>query len=259
MANSKAPLYINVKHQFIPMKRLVRENKAMLHIGKRIDAALRRAGLKNTDLAKACKVTPQAVSGWISSGRVDKRHLQVIAKICDVTVDWLLSNERSDTKGALMVRDEGRRAMLQAPSDKAVDIAVFDATASMGLGRDQHDGDTIVDHMRVSVNWLRENVQASNPRNLAVLTGYGDSMHPTFKDGDILLVDRGVDDLKMDAVYCLALRQQLYIKRIQRRPDGRYMMISDNGYYAPYEFTDEDMGQLEVLGRVLWAWNGRKL
>ena len=95
--------------------------------------------------------------------------------------------------------------------------------------------------------------------NLALITGLGDSMEGTFSDGDVLLVDRGVTEVKLDAVYVLSLHDELYIKRLQRRPDGSLLMISDNDKYPPYVIENGDRDAFKVEGRVLLAWNARKL
>jgi phage repressor protein C with HTH and peptisase S24 domain len=75
----------------------------------------------------------------------------------------------------------------------------------------------------------------------------------------VLLVDRGVSEVKLDAVYVLSLHDELYIKRLQRRPDGALLMISDNDKYPPYVIENKDRDAFRVEGRVLLAWNARKL
>lgn len=160
--------------------------------------------------------------------------------------------------------DQTRRtpgAVLPIGSDEAViSVPVLDVHASMGLGEPMPVHDTVVDHMRLTSSWVQRNLPTiSRPKNLSVISAYGDSMNPTFADGDILLVDRGVQDLKVDAVYVLSYRGELYIKRVQRRLDGTVAMMSDNKLYEPYVISGEDRENLQVLGRVLWAWNGKRL
>lgn len=142
----------------------------------------------------------------------------------------------------------------------AIDVPVFEVTASMGLGLAMPDHETVVDHLRLTREWVGRNLpSASGVGNLAVISAYGDSMSPTFNDGDILLVDRGVSTIKLDAVYVLAFHNELYIKRIQRRPDGSIAIISDNRVYDPIIVGNDAKDSIQVLGRVLWSWNGRKL
>lgn len=129
----------------------------------------------------------------------------------------------------------------------------------MGVGHLQLDHDNIVERMTISAEWLRSSVKFTQSDNLGLITAYGDSMEGTFSDGDVLLVDRGVSDIKIDAVYALSLNDELYIKRLQRRPDGAILMISDNKKYDPYVITNGDLDKFQVMGRVLLAWNARKL
>lgn len=85
-------------------------------------------------------------------------------------------------------------------------------------------------------------------------------MAPTFSDGDLLLIDRGVSEIRLDAVYVLALNNELYIKRVQRRiTDGAVIIKSDNPLYDPVVVENGERQNLEVLGRVVWAWNGKRL
>lgn len=152
-------------------------------------------------------------------------------------------------------------AATYAPRTHSITVPVFDAIGSMGMGRALPEYDTVIDHMRLSQDWVRHNLPTiTSPANLAVLSAYGDSMAPTFADGDILLVDRGINEVKIDAVYVLALNDELFIKRVQRRiTDGAIIIRSDNPLYEPVTISPQEKDSLCVRGRVLWAWNGRKM
>ena len=88
--------------------------------------------------------------------------------------------------------------------------------------------------MQLSHAWLRQHLNISNTNNLAVISADGDSMAPTFSSGDLLLIDRQVDQIKTDAIYALAMDDQLYVKRLARDiGDGSVNIISDNPPTAP--------------------------
>lgn len=129
----------------------------------------------------------------------------------------------------------------------------------MGHGIEQPSHENVVMSMVVDETWLRRHANFSNPDNLGILTGIGDSMQPTFEDGDPLLVDRAVNDVRLDAIYVLSLNDRLYIKRLQQRPDGAFVMISDNKSYESYVITDAEREKFQVLGRVVMVWNARKI
>lgn len=139
-------------------------------------------------------------------------------------------------------------------------IPIFNATASMGLGRDLPEIEYQVGAMQLSHAWLRQHLNISNTNNLAVISADGDSMAPTFSSGDLLLIDRQVDQIKTDAIYALAMDDQLYVKRLARDiGDGSVNIISDNPAYGTQRITRERAEQLRVVGRVVFAWRGAKL
>jgi phage repressor protein C with HTH and peptisase S24 domain len=140
-----------------------------------------------------------------------------------------------------------------------VALAVMDVRASMGHGAVQPSHDNVVMSIVCDETWLRRHATFSSPDQLALITGFGDSMFPTFEDGDPLLVDRAVTDIKLDAVYVLSLNDELFIKRVQRRLDGTIMMISDNEKYPPQHVTDMQRNRFSVLGRVVMVWNPRRI
>lgn len=145
------------------------------------------------------------------------------------------------------------------PRSDDVAIPLLNVAASMGRGLVLPEHDEVVTSMSVNRAWLGRNASFTAFENLCLLTGHGDSMKGTYEDGDVLLVDRGVREVKLDAVYVLALNDELYVKRLQRRPDGTVLMISDNRAYEPYLIADGERNKFQVLGRVVLAWNAKRL
>lgn len=153
----------------------------------------------------------------------------------------------------------------QAPTYGAVvTLRVYGAEASAGAGRLPNEHDTVVGSMQVSQEWLRRNVPGiTSPKNLAVITALGGSMEPTFKDGDILLVDRGVDEVKVDTIYVLTRSDasksgELFVKRLQRKLNGDLLIKSDNPLFEDELLPVKNLPEIRVLGRVVYIWNGKK-
>lgn len=152
--------------------------------------------------------------------------------------------------------EEGSQTAVVVHSDE-VHIPQLDVSAGMGNGQYPPDHVDPVQVITVKLKDLRRQVSFSAPENLNIITGLGDSMEPTFKDGDILLIDTGIRAFEVDAVYVLFLNGKLYVKTIQRRPNGTFRMISDNRKYDSYDLTSSD--EISIQGRVILAWNARKL
>lgn len=140
-------------------------------------------------------------------------------------------------------------------------IPYLDIAASMGHGKavpEMHI--EVIRDMTVHLDWLRmQGLSFSNVDNLAIITGDGDSMSGTFADGDALLVDRGISEVRTDAIYVFTLDGDLYIKRLQRLTGGLLRMISDNPIYPPITIDESMIERMHIQARVLLAWNAKKL
>lgn len=175
--------------------------------------------------------------------------IENVAKLADAfhvePAQLLAPGLRSHVGGAAVVRQN------------IIDIPKYDVAGSMGRGLKLPDNYVeVVTNMSVDLDYLRNKTTFTHPSNLALITAYGNSMADTFHDGDTLLVDRGVNEVKIEDVFVLALNDELYIKRVQRIPtDGSIRLISDNPKYPPITVTKEDRDKFQVLGRVLLAWN----
>ena len=113
------------------------------------------------------------------------------------------------------------------------------------------DSDKVVDFLAFSEDWVR-NTLHRRPQNLALLEATGDSMDPTIRDGDILLVDTSVRDIQSSRVYVLQVNGALLVKRIQVRLDGSLVVKSDNPSYEPEVVRPDERSPLRILGQVVW-------
>lgn len=165
-----------------------------------------------------------------------------------------------DQQGDLGIESGLNASVKENPAGSLV-IPVSSAWGSMGIGAPQPDYEAIVSGLTVSMDWVRGALpRISHPSKLAVLTAFGQSMEPTLDDGDAVIVDRGVTEIREDGVFVIALDGELYIKRVQRRlPDRAIIIKSDNPHYEPMVVENGDRHKLEILGRVVWVWKGVKL
>lgn len=146
------------------------------------------------------------------------------------------------------------------PTPGFVTIPHFDIRASMGRGQTPPSQVEVIRDLTVHQDWLRsQGVSYSSLHNLAVIAGDGDSMAGTFNDGDALLVDRGITEVRTDAIYVFSLDGDLFIKRLQRLTDGALRMISDNPLYPPLLIEGVALDKLHIQARVLLVWNARRL
>lgn len=241
-------------------------------IDKILAALMADRGINQTELRLRTKVGQSTISRILNPNKpkgikepTDKQ-VKPLADFFGVTTDQLRGHvpisqtEASDRQDAAAQIKESNvvTADFKAPARSAmIEVPYLDTAGSMGRGIQRQETDNVIDHIRIDRTYLKSLVSFSLAENLALITGYGDSMKPTFSDGDIMLVDRGVTEVKLDAVYVLARNDEIFIKRLQRRSDGSYRMISDNKAYDPEDVSD--LERFEVLGRVIYVWAGSKL
>lgn len=137
-----------------------------------------------------------------------------------------------------------------------IDVARYDIAASMGPGTEPPEMNMVVEHMSLDANWVRQNLTYTKIDNLKLISGRGDSMAPTIRSGDAVLVDSGITSVESDAIYFFLMRGQLQIKRIQRGLDG-LTIISDNGQYPPLDIPGDREGDITVLAQIIYWWTGR--
>ena len=137
-------------------------------------------------------------------------------------------------------------------------VPVLANRGSMGCGEDALEGDVITGQLPIAASWL-ERRHLSNLAALHLIHGHGNSMEPTFKDGDLLLVNSAQRDAAREpGVYVLRAGDRLFIKRVVHNIAGEPIIKSDNSIYDVPEKL-QGSSPVEVIGRVIWVWKGEKV
>ena len=195
-----------------------------------------------------CKITgigERAMSDYVgdrSSPKVST--LQKIADAASVSIVWLVAGSEYDENFALPTASSNR--LLQVPR--------YDIQASAGAGRlvvsEHRDG-----WMAVDRDWLSRYV--SRAAQVGVIEAVGDSMSPTIRNRDLLLVEVRdgftAQDLMRGGVYVLTLDGGLVVKRLSI--DGDTLIVgSDNPAHAeirvPFAQIED---RAKIHGIVFWS------
>jgi phage repressor protein C with HTH and peptisase S24 domain len=131
------------------------------------------------------------------------------------------------------------------PGNVWTDVPRLALDASAGPGAAAMEEET-VGAFRFQSRWLR--AQGLEPAMLSAIAVAGDSMEPTLRDGDEILVDRTRRPLR-DGVHVVRLDEALLVKRLALGRPGSIALVSDNPAYRPIEVAPAD---IEVIGRVVW-------
>lgn len=213
--------------------------------------ALARSGLRsppidegrpNASVARALNVSPQTVQNWIDRG-VSKEGAINAANVFGGSASYILS---------------GHPLIESFPENgsKSDDLTIrqYDAAGSMGSGlvlSGEQPG--VIRRWEVSKEWAHKNLPYyTTLENLAIVTGFGDSMLGMFNPGDPILVDRGITKCDVDGVYFFRVDGEGFIKRLQRIPGEGVLVISENPKYR--DWTIKQGMDFQVLAKVLTVW-----
>lgn len=166
-----------------------------------------------------------------------------IARAVGVDVGWLVSG----------MGEERPRAPAEAGGlggDEYALIPLYDARCSAGHGS-WNEGCRVLTQLAFTRYSLRK--KGLEAAQLSAIRVDGDSMEGLLKDGDTVLLDHRRNSLEGEAVYVIRLDDHLSAKRLQRQFDGSVHIISENKAYRDMVVPKERLGDLEIVGRVVWS------
>lgn len=247
-------------------------------IGERLRAERDRLGLKQEDFAQAVKhqgakgVTRQSQSLYEAGKRVpDAYYLQAVASL-GVDVQYVVTGRRTvtrpflrelpeqhETGPGLVLREPpapGLPSLLDKPATPIADLVEvprYAVRASAGNGQCAHaDTDELRGVFAFSQDWMRRNLGRTG-EGFASVTVCGDSMEPTLRDGDEVVIDLAIGaQARADGVYIIALGDELRVKRLRRRMDGSVEVRGDNPAFEAEVLAPAAAEELRVIGRVVW-------
>ena len=126
-----------------------------------------------------------------------------------------------------------------------VDIPRLALGASAGPGALAGE-EAAIGAFRFGTRWMRE--QGLDPAMLSSIVVAGDSMEPTLRDGDEILVDRSPRAWR-DGIHVVRAGDALLVKRLDTGRPGTLALVSDNPAYRVVELLPEEV---QVIGRVVW-------
>lgn len=213
---------------------------------------------KDADFAKAANVSASQISQWRSGYRnIGEKAARAIEDSLSLPEGFLdqgdvvLHTVISTGENSLAVQE-------MSPGYGSHQVPLLKNSASMGGGEEALHEDVFAGSLALSTMFIRDQIKPTRPNALRFIHAYGDSMKPTFESGDILLVDTGVTQVKIDGVYVLEAHDRLFVKRVRQKLDGDFEISSDNPTHKTVDTLNGDQ-DVRIVGRVVWVWNGKKL
>ncbi|WP_052117833.1 XRE family transcriptional regulator [Novosphingobium pentaromativorans] len=213
-----------------------------MRVGERIAKRRGELGLSQTQLARTAEVSQGTIAkleAGISSG---SSQLHKIARALQTTAEYLTGETDDPGKGYVPV-----------PSTESVAselglVPVREIDLSLGMGSTYLDVPVTETIRHFPIEWLRLYTRAA-PEQLFFAQGAGDSMEPTLRDSDLLLIDCSQQNLNIsDKIWAITYAGLGAIKRLRALPNGGVEMMADNPHVSNATAYDDEM---HILGRVV--------
>lgn len=150
-----------------------------------------------------------------------------------ISINWLLYGQSPES--------------LVAATNRFFMIKYFDRiNASAGGGADAEEEENKM--LEIPQEFVAMLGGERELKNIEAINVTGDSMEPTFSYNDIVFINRAKTDVARGGIFTIRTEAGLFIKRVQKRLDGRVDIISDNPVYTTQTLHQSE---IEIIGRVI--------
>lgn len=200
---------------------------------QRLNLILEQTGLTKAELSKKIGFSESAIGKYCSEdypkNKPGGKFALLLEKYLGVNSKWLLEGE-----GNMMLEHA-------KPSEETwLDLPVMDVRCAAGAGAINYE------EKQVGTISLPKSVIGSN-HNKHIVKVSGESMHPTLKDEDMVIVDLSETEIIDGKIYVICVQSGCIIKRLRRVAAG-IEIYSDNPTFT-LETTKAD--QIKIVGRVV--------
>lgn len=198
-------------------------------------------GISHEELGRKCGVSRAAVSQWVratnpTAPTMDK--IEPIVDLLDIDPVWLLSGKHSGGKKTDLV------------VSATIPVPEYDVRVSAGGGFLITE-ETKRDVWLFSRRYIADELRLSASK-LVIVEVIGDSMEPTLKSGDRVLVNMGDTRVSQPGIFLLWDGDGTVVKRLELVPGSKppvLKRISDNPLHGTYEVHATET---RIIGRVVW-------
>jgi len=104
------------------------------------------------------------------------------------------------------------------------------------------------------LDWIQSRLPDHSLEDLNIVFITNDSMFPTLKSGDILIVNSSMNIFTNDGIYLIESSAGIFIKRIYKNMDGSLLIKSDNIAYGLETIFENQTSDFKIIGKANLSW-----
>ncbi|HJE03377.1 putative HTH-type transcriptional regulator [Aliarcobacter thereius] len=184
------------------------------------------------DLAEALDITQANFATMKNRGKIPYSNILNFCAKKKISINWLLYNQNPNS----LIDSTDRYWIKYYPS------------INVSAGGGAYEDEDFYESLELPSYFLNILGGKDNLKNIDAINVTGDSMEPTLNSNNIIFIDKTKNDLSRDGIYAFTTLHGLFVKRVQKRVDGKLDIISDNKDY-PIQVLDKQ--DLSILGKVI--------
>lgn len=200
---------------------------SFVELGNRIKSVRLGLGLSQLNFAEMLNITDKTLRNYENGNNITIEIIKKISEIANIDFYFLLNGKN-----------------ITVDNNENYNIDLLNVRAGAGEGIYNYVIET-VDTISLDKSFFRTPINTNKIKGIQV---DGDSMEPTLRDGDYVLIDENIN-FGTNGIYAIQYGGQILIKRLQFKMDGTILIISDNDKYDKEVFNPkENQLPFEVLG-----------
>lgn len=220
----------------------------MNELKERLEELMKEHGLRTQQqLADFAGVTKGLVGQWFSGQtKLGAKPLMEFEKKTNFSTIWLAYGTGEKYK---------KNERNTQENQDIITIGQIDITASCGKGvANLYDYPEIVRSIDFKIEQVKHLFSKLQAEHIKLISTDGDSMHPKIPKGATVFIDVSKNYFCGDGIYLFFYLGDLYLKRLQKTPEGLFA-ISDNEKYKPFYIQEEYIHEFNVIARYVGILN----
>ncbi|WP_409138906.1 XRE family transcriptional regulator [Pasteurella multocida] len=218
----------------------------MKTLSERLLFAMQQKGLNQAELASMSGTSQVTISNILNGITDVPRKGLEIANALDVSLNWLLNGI-----------EDGVSISGKSGKTDSIVMTLLDNRLAAGNSVVNLEYPDTIRSIEFSPEKFMELFQRKTASNISMAIIDGNSMYDpdneemSLKHGDIVFIDKSIQEFKNDGIYAFVFEGQARIKRLQYMSGYRLKVISDNPTYETEILEKDQVQSIHFIGKLI--------